>query len=321
MLKLKKILFVILIVIIALLLAAFIFINVCPGFGKKPSKKMQESYSEKTNYYKDGKFHNIKDFKLTVHVEGRSILIDPVLSEYSSPVSFTGVKGISDLPMKAEDLPEIDVVLISHDHYDHLDYETIKKIKSKVKKFCVPLGVESRLEGWGVDSKKINSMGWYDEVNVDGLSISLTQSQHYSGRSINDSNSTWWGGFFLKDEHHSFYYTGDTGMGDFFNDVHEKYGDVELIMADTGQYDDMWPYCHMKPEESLKSAEIMGAKYLIPVHWAGFVLANHPWYEPGEKISSLAKSGKVIVATPVIGETVQSDNLKSINKKWWREVI
>ncbi|MDO5518780.1 MAG: MBL fold metallo-hydrolase, partial [Clostridium sp.] len=221
---------------------------------------------------------------------------------------------------KAEELPELDMVLISHGHYDHLDYETIKKIDSKVKKYCVPLGVESYLEGWGVDSDKINSMSWYDDAEVDGLSVNLVPAQHYSSRNINDSNTTWWGGFLLKDEYHSFYYTGDSGYGDFFKDIHERYGDVELMMADSGQYDEMWPYCHMNPSESLKSAEDMNAEWLIPVHWAGFVLANHPWYEPGEEITQLAEQSIVSVATPAIGEIVDYKELNKENDKWWEEL-
>ena len=255
-----------------------------------------------------------------LQMHGMNILTDPVLSRYVSPVSFIGSERMAELPMEAENLPLIDLVLISHDHYDHLDYETIKKIDSKVKKYCVPLGVESRLQRWNIDKEKINSMAWYDELQIEGINVAFTPAQHNSGRGINDSDSTLWGGYYLKDQYHSFYYTGDTGKGDFFKDINERYGSVELMMADTGQYDEMWPYYHMNPQESLQSAEEMKTKWLVPVHWAGFALANHPWYEPGEKITELAEKSDINVATPIIGQTIDFKDIAGATEKWWKEL-
>lgn len=259
---------------------------------------------------------------MLINMHGMNILTDPVMSERTSPVSFIGPKRMSALPIEKDNLPEIDVLLLSHDHYDHLDYQTIKSIDSKVKKYCVPLGVESILEGWGVENQKIISMAWYEDTIIDGLTVTSVPAQHYSSRSVNDQDITWWCGFLLKDQYHSLYYTGDTGKGKFFEDIHKKYGDVDLMMADSGQYDEMWPYVHMDMQQSLDSAEVMHAKYLIPVHWGAFALANHPWSEPAEKLTNLAENKKsnVSVIVPMIGQIVDYKNIDSIKDKWWRSV-
>lgn len=255
-----------------------------------------------------------------LQVNGMNILIDPVLCGYASPLSFIGPKRISEYPMEIEDLPEIDIVLISHDHYDHLDYKTIKKIDKKVKKYCVPLGVESRLKGWGVENRKINSLSWYDEVDINGIKVISTPSQHFSNRSINDSGSTLWCGFIIENKDKKIYYTGDTGSGEFFNDVYKRYGAIDLMLCESGQYDKLWPRVHMSPEQSLKAAETVKAKYVIPVHWAGFVLANHPWYEPPQKIIELEekKNSPVTIITPKIGEIINYDEIEYYKERWWK---
>lgn len=184
----------------------------------------------------------------------------------------------------------------------------------------MPLGVECRLQGWGVDKNKINSMAWYDEVEFNGLKIIATPSQHFSNRSINDSGSTLWCGFMLKNKSKNIYYTGDTGSSRFFNEIYEKYGEVDLMLCEAGQYDELWPKIHMNPEQSLKAAEAVKAKYIIPVHWAGFVLANHPWYEPPERIIQLAEERKsfVTIITPRIGKIVSYEKIDLYKEKWWK---
>lgn len=255
-----------------------------------------------------------------LQIHGMTIFIDPVLSEYSSPVGFAGAKRMAEVPMTAENLPEIDVLLISHDHYDHLDYQTIRDIDEKVKNYCVPLGVENHLVKWGVDSEKIHTFVWWEDTEIGGLTISSTPGQHYSGRLPWGNNQTLWGGYFLQDEYHKVYYTGDTGYGEFFKEIREKYGEPELILSEDGQYDSEWPYCHMSPQEVLKAAEDMGTDWLIPVHWAGFVLSRHAWDDPAEQLTTVAADSEVSVATPRIGETVNYTDINHYQEKWWREV-
>ena len=171
---------------------------------------------------------------ILVQMGERNVLIDPVLTKRSSPVSFAGPKRFSDIPVQAENLPKIDVLFISHDHYDHLDYRTIKKIDSKVKQYIVPIGVDSYLKGWGIDEKKIHALVWWEDILIDDVRYTLVPSQHFTGRNPLKYNITLWGGIYIKDDSHSFYYTGDTGYYEVFSKVYEKFGPVDLMMADSG---------------------------------------------------------------------------------------
>lgn len=271
---------------------------------------------------------DIKDLTVTwfghstslLQIHGMNVFIDPVLSEYSSPVGFTGAKRMAEVPMKADNLPEIDILLISHDHYDHLDYQTIRDIDEKVKNYCVPLGVENHLIRWGVEPEKIHTMAWWDDTEIGGLTISSTPGQHYSGRLPWRNNKTLWSGYFLQDEYHKVYYTGDTGYGEFFKTIRERYGEPELVLSEDGQYDPEWPDCHMSPQEVLKAAEDVGTEWVIPVHWAGFVLSRHAWDDPAEQLTTLAEESNVSVATPRIGEIVNISDINNYQEKWWHEI-
>lgn len=254
-----------------------------------------------------------------LQIHGMNVFIDPVLSDFSSPVGFAGARRMARAPMNADDLPQIDLLLISHDHYDHLDYQTIRNIDHKVRNYCVPLGVENHLERWGVDPEKIHTMAWWEDVEIDGLTISSTPGQHYSGRLPWNSNQTLWSGYFLQDDYHKVYYTGDTGYGEFFGEIRERYGNPELMISEDGQYDPEWPDCHMNPQEVVNAAKDMGTDWLIPVHWAVFVLSRHAWDDPAEQLTTLA-SGDINVATPRIGEIVNYTEIAAYQEKWWREV-
>ena len=288
---------------------------------KRPNKTI------KVNKLTELEDADISDMKITwfghstslIQIHGMNILIDPILSEYASPVGFAGPKRFSEVPMTAEDLPEIDLVLISHDHYDHMDYNTLKEIDSKVKAYCVPLGVDSHLDRWGIEESKINTLSWWEDVNINGLIISLTPGQHFSGRLPWNMNSTLWGGYVLKDEYNSLYYTGDTGYGEFFKEVYDRYGEFDVVLIEAGQYDDKWPYSHMNPKNTLKAAEDLSAKWVIPIHWGAFVLANHSWDDSVNKLTSSAEDSFVNVATPRIGETVDIKEIDNYQEKWWLE--
>lgn len=253
-----------------------------------------------------------------LQMHGMNILIDPVLGEFASPLDFIGPKRMAAVPMTSEELPEIDLLLISHDHYDHMDYKTIKDIDNKVNAYCVPLGVESHLERWGVNKDKIYLMSWWDEIEINGLKVVSTPGQHFSGRLPWKNNSTSWCGYVLQDEYHSFYYSGDTGYGEFFKEINKRYGKLDLVLIENGQYDHRWPYCHMSPEDTFKAIEDLNAKWAIPVHWGGFVLANHSWNDPPERLITLAEKSSVSIATPRIGEIVDYNEINQYQEKWWR---
>ncbi len=256
---------------------------------------------------------------LLFRLGAKFICIDPVTSDRASPVNFAGPKRFAEVPILPEAFPKLDVVFISHDHYDHLDYKLIQKIDSKVQKYLVPLGVDSYLIGWGVDSSKIHSLAWWESVKLDGITYTLTPSQHFSGRNPLKMNVSLWGGLFFTDGVRSIYYTGDSGYCDVFTEVFERLGAPDLMLADSGQYNVAWAEIHMTPNQSVQAAKDARAKWFIPIHWGAFVLSNHAWDAPPQLARTAAKELDVNVATPRIGQTIDLDNLVKYQEEWWKE--
>ena len=255
-----------------------------------------------------------------VQLGDKNVFIDPVLSERGSPVSFAGPKRFSEMALTKEDVPEIDVVFISHDHYDHLDYKTIKGIDSKVRHYILPLGVDSYLKGWGIDESKLHPLYWWESIELDGVTYTLVPSQHYTGRNPLKQGITLWGGVHFTDGDHSVYYTGDSGYYDVFSRVYDNFGEVDLMLADSGQYDEGWATTHMNPAESVQAAKDAHAKWLIPVHWGAFVLSNHAWDDPPRIAVETAEQLGVNIATPRIGEAVDYDEIELYTEHWWEEI-
>lgn len=256
---------------------------------------------------------------ILMQMHGLNVLIDPVFSEYSSPVPFAGPKRFSESPIKKEDLPNIDILVITHDHYDHLDYNTIKEIDNKVDKYIVPLGIENHLESWGVSKDKITNMAWWEEVNIDGLTIGCTPARHYSRRSLNDSYKTLWASFVFIDEYHKVFDSGDTGFDKHFKEIHNKYGDFDIALIDSGQYDVRWKSTHMIPEESVTAGKILNAKTIMPIHWGAYKLAQHPWDDSVERFTQEAEKQSINYITPKIGETFHYGK-EYKNTKWWKDI-
>ena len=254
---------------------------------------------------------------LLLQMHGMNILIDPVFSDYTSPISFIGPSRFSKLPIELKDLPDIDIVIISHDHYDHLDYETIKLIDKKVDKYVVPLGVENHLERWKVDNNKIINMSWWEEIEINGLTIGCTPSRHYSTRNfVLDSNDTLWASWVLIDEYHKVYESGDTGYDNHFKEIFEKYGEFDLSLLDSGQYDFRWKSTHMNPEEAVQAGKDLKSKVIMPIHWGAFKLANHPWDDPVERFSKESEKQNIKYITPRIGQTINYVSNMDTDK-WW----
>lgn len=254
-----------------------------------------------------------------VQLGDKNIFIDPVLSERASPVGFAGPKRFSEIALASDDVPDIDVVFISHDHYDHLDYKTIKAIDDRVRHYIVPLGVNSYLAGWGIDESKLHPLDWWESIELDGVTYTLIPSQHYTGRNPLKLNITLWGGIHFADGDHSVYYTGDGGYNDAFARVYERFGGVDLMLGDSGQYDKAWAATHMRPGESVQAAKDAHAKWFIPVHWGTFALANHAWDEPPRLATEAAKELGVNIATPRLGEAVNYDQIELSCEHWWEE--
>ena len=255
-----------------------------------------------------------------VQMNGKNILIDPVFCDHSSPVGFAGPKRFSELPIEPENLPHLDAVLISHDHYDHLDYKTLREINDKVDRYIVPLGVESYLIGWGIESEKITNMAWYEETALDDIRIAATPSKHYTGRNPLKRNASWWCGFYLADDSHKLYYSGDGGYCDNFKEIKEKLGEPDLALMECGQYGKGWPWIHMFPEQTVQAVNDLGARWFIPVHWGAYCICYNSWDD--SVIRSLEESEKAGVneATPKIGERVDFDDIASFNEHWWEGI-
>lgn len=252
-----------------------------------------------------------------IQIASKRILVDPVFSGNASPIpgsvkSFSG----SDIYSVA-DLPEIDYLLISHDHYDHLDYETIVALKDKTKKVICGLGVGSHFEYWGYPKEKIIEKDWYEKVALDnGFIIHTEPARHKSGRGI-FQNNTLWLSFVLQTPKTTIYISGDTGYDSHFAAIGNKYGSIDLAILENGQYDNAWHYVHTLPDEVLKAAQDLKAKRLLPVHSAKFTLAKHPWDEPFIEITKLNKAYNIPLVTPIIGEIVNLNDVNQEFKPWW----
>lgn len=255
-----------------------------------------------------------------LQMNGKTILVDPILSERSSPVSFAGPKRFSSLPLRAQELPKIDVVCISHDHYDHMDYRTIMTIQDRVEAFIVPLGIDAILRGWGVAPEKIHALDWWERFEWDGLRFTLTPSQHFSGRNPLKQNATLWGGLYLEDGRHRVYYTGDGGYYDVFTRVRERLGAPDLMIGECGQYDPAWANIHMFPEQTVQAGLDVGAAWLIPVHWGSFCICNHPWDDSIRRVAQGAEAAGLHLATPPIGKTVHYAGIRSERQAWWDDL-
>lgn len=255
---------------------------------------------------------------LLLEMDGKTILLDPMLGKAPSPFPMFGGKRFSEmLPIDIEQLPPIDAVLISHDHYDHLDYGSIVKLKDKVRRFFVPLGVGPHLLRWGVDARKIAEHDWWEQFEYDGLTLACTPARHFSGRSLTDRNATLWCSWVIKGESGSVFFSGDSGYGPHFDEIGQKYGPFDLTMMECGQYDERWSAIHMLPEQTVQAHLDVRGKVMIPIHWGAFTLALHSWTDPVERAVREAKRLGAEIATPKIGETVYIGEAGQANSRWW----
>ncbi|MDN4165030.1 MBL fold metallo-hydrolase [Cytophagales bacterium LB-30] len=255
-----------------------------------------------------------------LEMQGKNILLDPMLGDSPAPHPTFGTSRFTkELPIAIEQLPYIDFVLFSHDHYDHLDYGSIQKLKDKVGHFYTPLGVGNHLIAWGVAPEKVTELNWWDEVQVEGFTLACTPSRHFSGRGLTDRNSTLWSSWVILTEKERIYFSGDSGYGPHFKTIGEKYGPFDLAMMECGQYDTRWQNIHMMPEETVQAAQDVQAKLMMPIHWGAFTLSLHSWTDPVERAIPLAKSRGLATATPKIGEALLL-NHRIPNTPWWESV-
>lgn len=248
--------------------------------------------------------------------QGVTILVDPVFSGYASPVSLFGKSFAGSDVYHADDMPAIDMLVISHDHYDHLDYTTITRLIPKVKKFYTALGVGAHLERWGVPADRIVEFDWWESQPVtQDVALTAVPARHFSGRSLT-RGKTLWTAFVLNLHGYRLYLGGDSGYGKHFREIGEKYGPFDLAMLECGQYGNDWPNIHMFPEEVVTAAQDLRAKTVLPVHWAKFALALHGWTEPIERFTKRAAEQQLPISTPRIGEPLVV-GLPYPRSPWW----
>lgn len=254
-----------------------------------------------------------------LQIDGKRFLIDPVFSGAASPVSFTTKSFVGTDVYATEDFSAIDYLLITHDHWDHLDYETIVKLRPKVKNVVTGLGVALHLKQWGFAEESIIEKNWYEKAELsDGFSITLQPTRHFSGR-LFKKNASLWTSFVLKTPTKKLYLGGDSGYDKHFKETGEKYGPFDVAFLECGQYNKNWKYIHMAPEEVAQAAIDLKARVLFPVHWAKFSLSLHSWKEPIERLTSAAKQKNVQLLTPMIGEKVLL-NEPYTSTQWWEQV-
>jgi L-ascorbate metabolism protein UlaG (beta-lactamase superfamily) len=258
---------------------------------------------------------------LLVEIDGYRVLVDPVWAERASPFTALGPKRFHASPLPLDELPEIDAVVISHDHYDHLDHETVIALGDRVPLYAVPLGVGAHLEHWGVSPDRIAERDWWGEIEVGDLKLIATPARHASGRSLtfSDQDKTLWSGWAIQGPAHRVYYSGDTAMFPELEEIGERLGPFDATMIETGAYNPLWVDVHMGPEQALVAHEMVRGKLFIPVHWGTFDLSVHSWTEPVERVLVAAKQAGVPVAVPRPGQSVDPGEPPALTR-WWPEV-
>ncbi|MCA0175858.1 MAG: MBL fold metallo-hydrolase [Proteobacteria bacterium] len=262
-----------------------------------------------------------------VEIGGLRVLTDPVWGPRASPTRLAGPRRFQPVPLTVRELPPIDVVLISHDHYDHLDYPTIRELvrHQPQAQYVTTLGVGAHLEAWGVPPARIAELDWWQAWQAPGaeLAIHAAPSQHFSGRALKDRNGTLWASFALVGAHHRVFFSGDTGLTDAYALIRERLGPFDLVMLEVGAFHPAWGDIHLGPAHALEAHALLGGGLLLPVHWGTFCLAVHDWDEPVETLLRLAPQHGAPLVLPRLGQTVEPPQVREQGRPpepWWRAV-
>jgi len=267
----------------------------------------------------DNTLYRLGHSTMLIKLAGEFYLTDPVFSERASPVQWAGPARFHAPPIAIDALPPIKAVILSHDHYDHLDHAAIQALAAKTTHFLAPLGVGDRLVEWGIAPGKVHQFDWWQGTEIDGVRFVATPAQHFSGRGLGDRNATLWASWVILHKDLRVFFSGDTGYFKGFKDIGAKYGPFDVALLETGAYDKQWPDVHMQPEETLQAFLDVKGKWLVPVHNGTFDLSLHRWQDPFERISALAAARGVALSTPEIGEPLDLA-APHAGTPWWRAV-
>ncbi|MDQ1161711.1 L-ascorbate metabolism protein UlaG (beta-lactamase superfamily) [Chryseobacterium sp. SORGH_AS 447] len=286
----------------------------------KPLKNIPSVHTDLKNLPKDQDvFVWLGHSSYYIQTDGVSFLIDPVLSPYGSPFKFFNKAFTGADIFKPEDIPQLDYLVITHDHYDHLDYPTVKAIRDKVSQVILPLGVGAHLERWGYRPEQLIEEDWDSEVGLkNNINIIFTPARHFSGRKVK-RNVTLWTSYVLETPTKKLFLGGDSGYDTHFKMIGEKYGPFDYAIIENGQYNEAWKYIHALPEDVIQASIDVNAKNIIPVHSSKFALALHAWNEPLQKVTALGKARNLNILTPMIGEPVHLNQPDLQFTSWWED--
>lgn len=256
-----------------------------------------------------------------LEIDGYRVLTDPVWGPRASPSRLVGPKRFQPVPVPLRALPPLDVVVVSHDHYDHLDYPTIRALATREVPFVTSLGVGAHLEAWGVPPARITELDWWETHTVPGTGLTVTAapSQHFSGRGLKDRNTTLWSSMTIRGERHSVFFSGDTGLTTEYDTIRERLGPFDLVMLEVGAFHPSWGDIHLGPVHALEALALLGGGPFLPIHWGTFSLAVHDWDEPVETLLAVAPRRDARLLTPRLGEPVEPAHAGAPTP-WWREV-
>jgi len=256
-----------------------------------------------------------------IEIDGLRVLTDPVWGPRASPSRLAGPKRFQPVPVPLRAMPPLDLVVISHDHYDHLDYPTIRELARSGVPFVTSLGVGAHLEAWGVEAERIFELDWWESHHLanSGLSVSAAPSQHFSGRGLKDRNATLWSSLVIRSPRHAVFFSGDTGLTTQYREIRERLGPFDVVMLEVGAFHPAWGDIHLGPENALKALGLLGGGRFLPVHWGTFSLAMHAWDQPAEALLELAPKSGVQLMMPRLGQPVEPAHAEGV-EPWWRAV-
>jgi L-ascorbate metabolism protein UlaG (beta-lactamase superfamily) len=254
-----------------------------------------------------------------IEIDGLRVLTDPVWGPRASPSRLIGPKRFQPVPVPLRALPPVDVVVISHDHYDHLDYPTIRELARRDVPFVTSLGVGAHLEAWGVRPERIVELDWWESHTLPhaDLTVTAAPSQHFSGRGLKGRNATLWSSLVIRSRRHCVFFSGDTGLTTEYATIRERLGPFDLVMLEVGAFHPAWAHVHLGPENALEALALLGGGAFLPVHWGTFKLALHPWDEPAETLLRVAPKRGVQRVMPRLGEPVEPAYADRVTP-WWR---